>query len=161
MEAEQAHQKRIWNMKLRLVAGAAALLFTLTSLDSFSGDKVEKGQPETPSNSKAIAGAYYRGDGLGMNISLHLKNNGKYNAEWHGCLGKYGESSGKWKLKGGRIVFLASKEKGMLTDFLKPLETCRFNGDWILVPTEKPDRRFYEDYGVARMACFQKARRVE
>jgi hypothetical protein len=49
----------------------------------------EWGTPEIPSNSVAVAGSYYCGDGLGYNISLALETNGNYSAEWDGCLDKY------------------------------------------------------------------------
>src|SRR5437899_888604 len=77
----------------------------------FASGAEEKGTPEAPPNAKAVVGSYYRGDGTGYNIYLTLKENGKYTAEWHGCLGKYGEASGQWTLSDKRIAFKPAKEK--------------------------------------------------
>lgn len=114
------------------------------------------GTPGTPSNAVAVAGSYYRGDGLGYNVSLTLEANGNYSAEWHGCLGKYGEASGKWSLADARITFTPSKEEDMMKGHLKSLDVLKFQGDWILVPTEKHEREFYDKMGVSRFSCFQK-----
>src|SRR5215813_11583896 len=81
---------------------------------SFAGEEKEKGSPEAPPDAKGVAGDYYRGDGTGYNIYLTLKADGKYTAEWQGCLGKYGEASGQWTLRGKQIVFKPSKEKDMM-----------------------------------------------
>ena len=121
----------------------------------------EKGTPEAPANAKAVAGTYYRGDGLGYNVSLTLKENGKYNAEWHGCLGKYGEASGKWTVAGNRITFTPAKEEGMMKGYLQSLDVLRFKGDSILVPTDSRDREFYNGSGVSRFSCFQKASNIK
>jgi hypothetical protein len=124
-------------------------------------DEKEKGTPEVPSSAKAVAGSYYRGDGLGYNISLILKEDGKYTTEWHGCLGKYGEASGKWSLNDKSITFTPSKEEGMMKGYLRSLDIMKFTGDWILVPTEKRDREFYDKWGVNRSSCFQKREKIK
>jgi hypothetical protein len=152
-------------MNLRKVlAPLIAVLVILSAWDqgqAMAGDEKEKGTPEAPSNAKAVAGSYYRGDGLGYNVSLTLKENGKYTAEWHGCLGKYGEASGNWSLTKKRITFLPSKEEGNLKGYLKKLDVLKFKGDWILLPTDKEDRGFYDKWGVSRSSCFQKVEKIK
>ena len=108
-----------------------------------------------------MAGSYYRGDGLGYNVSLLLQTNGDYSAEWHGCLGKYGEAAGKWSLAGNRIVLTPSKEEGMMKGHLRSLVVLRFHGDWILVPTDRRESEVYDKWGVSRYSCFQKAERTK
>lgn len=115
---------------------------------------------EPPPNAAAVCGRYYRGDGLGYNIYLTLEADGRYAAEWWGCLGKYGEGNGTWRLEGRRIIFSPSHETGAMEGYLRTLEALRFEGDWILVPTRKEDRIFYEKSGVSRFSCFQKRERV-
>lgn len=121
---------------------------------SFAGEDKEKGTPEAPPNARAVAGNYYRGDGTGYNIYLTLKADGKYTAEWRGCLGKYGEASGQWTLKDKQITFKPSEEKDMMKGHLRSLDVLKFKGEWIFVPTE--DRDFYDKWGVSRYSCFQK-----
>src|SRR5262245_11620064 len=128
------------------------LLFGICA--SFAGEDKEKGTPEGPPNAKAVAGSYYRGNGTAYNIYLTLNADGRYTAEWHGCLGKYGEASGQWTLKNKQITFKPSKEQDMMKGHLKSLDVLKFKGEWIFVPTD--DRNFYDKWGVSRYSCFQK-----
>jgi hypothetical protein len=121
---------------------------------------VKKATLEMPADAKAISGSYYRGDGTGYNIYLTLKRDGSYAAEWHGCLGKYGDASGTWRLDGDRITFSPSSETDMMKDHLRTLDVMRFEGDWIFLPTAKDDREFYDKWGVCRFSCFQKKDRI-
>lgn len=125
---------------------------------SMAGEEIEKGTPEAPPDAKAIAGDYYRGDGTGYNIYLTLDANGQYKAKWRGCLGVYGEASGRWTLKDKQIFFAFSKETGMMQGHLKELDILKFKGGWIFVPTN--DREFYDKWGVDRYSCFQKRERT-
>jgi hypothetical protein len=118
--------------------------------------QAKKGSAETPANTKAVSGSYYRGDGTGYNIYLTLKPNGGYSAEWHGCLGKYGDASGTWRLDGSRITLSPSSEADMMKGHLRTLDVMRFENDWIFLPTDKEDREFYDKCGVSRFSCFQK-----
>lgn len=45
----------------------------------------------------AAAGEYYRGDGLGVNWSLHLHDDHTFAFVWTGCVGRYGEAGGTWR----------------------------------------------------------------
>jgi hypothetical protein len=121
---------------------------------SVAGEAKEMGTPEAPPDAQTVAGSYYRGDGTGYNIYLTLKADGKYTAEWHGCLGKYGAASGRWRLKDKSITFKPSKEEGMMQGHLKTLNVFKFKGRWIFVPTD--DREFYDKWGVSRYSCYQK-----
>jgi len=114
----------------------------------------EKGEPAAPPNAKAVAGSYYCGDGLGYNVTLALKEDGTYSAEWHGCLGKYGEASGSWKLSDKRIVLTPQQEKDMMKGHLKTLDVLEYKGGWIFVRADGRD--FYDKHGVSRYSCFQK-----
>ena len=145
----------------RLIASAvSSLALVLGAALGLAADEKEKGTPGAPSNAKSVAGTYYRGDGLGYNVSLTLKENGKYTAEWHGCLGKYGDGSGKWSVTNKRITFTPSKEEGMMKGHLQSLDVLKFKGDWILVPIDKRDREFYDKWGVSRLSCFQKREKI-
>ena len=94
-------------------------------------------------------------------MSLNLKEDGKYTSEWHGCLGKYGEASGTWSFKDKRITFTPAKEEELMKGYLWSLDVLKFKGDWILVPTEKGEREWYDKNGVSRFSCFQKQERIK
>ena len=104
-------------------------------------------------DAKAVAANYYRGDGKGCNIYLTLKENGKFTADWRGCLGKYGEASGEWSIRANRITFKPAKEEGKLKGELKTLDVVESNGQWVLVPT---GYGFFYKWVVSRYSCFQK-----
>lgn len=117
--------------------------------------KLLKGVLERPDDPKLLGGHYYRGDGTGFNVYLTLSPDGTYKAEWHGCLGSYGEAAGKWKLGGGMVVFTPSKETDMMRNELRGLEVSRFQGHWILLSTNQSDRKFYDKWGISAYSCFQ------
>jgi hypothetical protein len=60
-----------------------------------------------------LAGRYYQGDGLGVNLRLNLKKDGQFVCKWTGCAGDYGATSGTWSLDGNRIMVKAIKSRGM------------------------------------------------
>ena len=128
------------------------LIVMVTSL-ALAGE-VEKGVPADPQNTKAVGGSYYCGDGKGYNVTLKLEESGSYSAEWRGCLGKYGEASGIWKLSGKQIVLTSKKETEMMQGHLKTLDILKYKDDWIFVRSDGRD--FYDKYGVSRYSCFQK-----
>jgi hypothetical protein len=145
----------------RLIASAIGwLVLTLGTAAGLAADEKEKGTPEAPASAKAVAGAYYRGDGLGDNALLTLDENGKYAAEWYGCLGKYGEELGTWSLRDNRIA-LKSSEEDKVKGYRESFDVLRFKGDWILVSTEKRAHKVYEKWGVTGRSCFQKRDRIK
>jgi hypothetical protein len=52
----------------------------------------------------AMAGEYYHGDGLGMNMRLAIMPEGRFSFTWRGCLGLYGADEGKAKLINGHLI---------------------------------------------------------
>lgn len=82
---------------------------------------------------KSIVGSYYSGDGLGRNITLVLQQDGQFWAIWRGCLGKYGEASGNWRVEESRIHFEPSVAEGLLGGYLIPMEVVRSGKEWAFV----------------------------
>lgn len=74
------------------------------------------------------AGRYYLGDGLGTNISIQLADDGSYTAEWRGCLGNYGNSSGRWRAAGEKLLFDPAQEDGQMVDVLKNMRIVEYKG---------------------------------
>jgi len=145
----------------RIAAEVACIVIFVTAFRGLAAEEKGKGTPAAPPDAKAVAGSYYRGDGLGYNITLTLDQDGEYTADWRGCLGNYGVASGKWSLSGKRIILAPSYEEGLMKGHLKSLDVLKYEGDWILLPTDKRERAFYEERGVTRYSCFQKRERIK
>jgi len=87
-----------------------------------------------------FAGAYYRGDGLGYNVTLVLKEDGRYEAWWDGCLGRYGTAKGNWALKSAKLILTPSEEIEMMKEHLRVLLVRKYDGRFELLP-EEDDRQ--------------------
>jgi hypothetical protein len=99
-------------------------LLTLLSLGSQSGD---------------VAGEYYSGDGLGVNWSLELCQDGTFEFSWDGCLGNYDHRSGRWDIADGLITFrvLERKPDGMEHSLPSSLRPVRWGERLYLVPADE------------------------
>lgn len=150
-----------------IVAAAAIFQFPVAFAAQNSNENSQtrtnlpaKGTLETPSNARAIEGAYYRGNGLSYNLALTLKAGGQYTAKWDSCLYKFGEASGTWKLSDRGILFAPAIEGEMLRGRLETLDVLKFEGEWILVPVADGEQRFhdtlYETEGVTALSSFQR-----
>jgi hypothetical protein len=117
----------------------------------------EKQPPKVPvpaAHSAKFAGTYYNGDGLGVNINLKLAPDGSYTADWHGCLGLYGEASGNWRVAGKTLILSPVKETDMMKRFTKTLDVVERDGRVVFV---EPDfRDLFKKYGIHRGSCFQR-----
>ena len=98
---------------------------------------------------RPFAGNYFRGDGTCYNISLDLRPDGSYGAQWSGCLGIYGTARGKWSIDGDQILLSPRKETDMMKGHLTRLDISKYQGGVILIPTD--DREFYDEHGPSRM----------
>ena len=61
--------------------------------------------PKPWMDEKALEGAYYFGDGLGVNCLLELKENRRFSFRWTGCVGVYDRNTGRWEWEGQVMVF--------------------------------------------------------
>mgnify|MGYP001765822921 CR=1 FL=1 len=118
--------------------------------------EIEKGSPETPSSSTAVAGTYICHDGAAYHVRLTLNTNGTYWARGTSCLKEKGDASGAgaWKLTERRIVLAPSKEDGWMAKEPKAFDVFKFKGDWMLVRADWPD--CYNENGVTDATCFQR-----
>lgn len=137
---------------------ALATLFLVMIAPVISEASPKKGTPEAPSEPGEVLGEYYRGDGMGYNVTLVLSENGRYSAVWHGCLGKYGEANGRWEVKEKQITLDPMHEEGSLEGHLSVLDVLRYEEGWIFVRAD--DRDFYDKHGISRYSVFQRSERL-
>src|SRR5207245_9986756 len=81
-----------------------------------------------------------------------LFRSGSYLADWYGCLGRYGDASGSWKLSDKRIVLTPKKERDMMKGHLKTLDVLKHQGSWILV--DRKSTRLNSSHGSISYAVF-------
>lgn len=105
---------------------------------------------------RAFVGNWYCGDGRGFNVNFILADDGRYKADWSGCLGSYGKARGTWSLVSTQIVFSAARETKKMKGKFSRLDVVQHEGNWVLVPTDDPRRFSYEMYGVRQSNSFQK-----
>lgn len=103
---------------------------------------------------KSYAGSYYRGDGLGYNVNLNLKEDGTYTGKWRGCLGLYGTAQGRWTSNGKQILLKPSQETDMMKGHLRTLDIVYQQKKIALLPTT--DRKERTKWGIPKFLYFQK-----
>jgi len=87
-----------------------------------------------------IGERWYRGDGLGYNVTLTLADDGTYDARWSGCLGIYGRSKGMWVDQGFEIALAPEFEEGSMIGHLRSLRRLKIQNTEVLVPPEDIER---------------------
>jgi hypothetical protein len=102
-----------------------------------------------------LVGTYYKGDGLGYNLTLTLESEGHYSCTWRGCLGVYGTATGTWAVATNILYLSPTTATSMLKKKpLPPLDILVFEGRYIFV--DPSCRDFFLKYGPDRISCFQK-----
>jgi hypothetical protein len=103
----------------------------------------------------SLAGEYFVGDGLGYNLDLVLKKEGKFECTWRGCLGVYGKASGNWAVDDKGVKLSPVKSEGMLKD--RPVgrvQIVTFRDRYLLL--QEGDRGQFEKWGPRGWYCFHK-----
>jgi hypothetical protein len=102
-----------------------------------------------------LAGDYYSGDGLGYNLYLTIKESGRYQCSWSGCLGTYGRCSGRWSAAAMTLILTTDKSEGVFESKplgpLSPLMVIALGDHYMLV--EKGHREFFDECGPSNYAC--------
>ena len=57
------------------------------------------------------AGEYYSGDGLGKNWTVRVTGGGRFDFEWHGCLGLYDSNKGSFVVDGPWVTLNPEKPR--------------------------------------------------
>jgi hypothetical protein len=105
--------------------------------------------------SKELTGDYRCGDGLSYNLQLTLKEGGRFDCTWRGCLGEYGKSTGEWTIDQQGLKLASASAEGMLKE--KPLGrlyVIRFREHFLLLPDS--DRDWFEKNGPDRFFSLHK-----
>jgi hypothetical protein len=105
--------------------------------------------------SKELVGDYKCGDGLGYNLQLILKEGGRFDCIWRGCLGEYGKSTGEWTIDQQGLKLASASAEGMLKE--KPLGrlyVVRFREHFLLLPVGDLD--WFDKNGPDRLCCLHK-----
>jgi hypothetical protein len=85
------------------------------------------------------AGEYYKGDGLGVNISLSIAPKAGYSFQWRGCLGLYDQNYGAVAEKDGRLhlSFMLPNKRSELRGVTEELVPVTWGERKYLVPTNE------------------------
>jgi hypothetical protein len=114
------------------------------------------GSPESRSDLATIAGPYYMGDHLGINIRIGLALDRSYRATWYGCLGLYGESAGLWSFSDSLLVLKAICRREAMADFPDSLIILRSGSNLALLPMGSQCRKLCHEFGVDNLTCLEK-----
>lgn len=138
-----------------------ALLFTLLFLPVMAhGPGTWESEP-LPPQALALVGKHFVGDGMGYNLELDLKADGRYYVEWQGCMGIYGTARGRWHLDGDawEIQFAPEMENGTMEGHLTTLQVMDAGGDWVMVQPERIPT--LKEFGVDDWIVFQRVEILE
>jgi hypothetical protein len=105
-----------------------------------------------PIRTGQLVGDYSAGGGTGYNLDLRLKEGGRFECTWHGCLGVYGTTAGAWSLGEAGLKFIPEKADGMFKN--QPLGTLRVishQQHYILV--QERDLDLLKKYGPSTFVC--------
>jgi hypothetical protein len=102
-----------------------------------------------------LIGDYRLGDGLGYNLHLVLKTDGRFACTWRGCLGVYGSATGTWAIQAAGIKLSSQMREGKLKELaLDRLRVISFSGHYLLLREE--DRDWFKEHGPDRFLCFHR-----
>ena len=103
---------------------------------------------------KRLVGKWYRGDGLGYNVTLTLNRDSSYDAVWTGCLGTYGTAHGNWRLDQSKLTLTPTEEKDMMRKHLRTLDVLPDKRGFVLVPPK--GRKNFNKWGTeSSYWCFK------
>jgi hypothetical protein len=93
----------------------------------------------TSSGGESWEGCFYRGDGLGVNITLALSREHGAALIWTNCTGTHAAALGRVRESGDRLLFDAVESFGPSTALPHDLRIVRWGGRTYLVPESERD----------------------
>jgi len=137
-------------MTILLAVVLAATVSDVSRLTSVKGVSIPA-KVET----RQLAGEWYRGDGLGYNLTLTVGEDGRYRATWNGCVGEYGRAAGTWSQRNGHVSLSPTEETEMMVNHLRELTVVTYRGKLLLVPSGR-DGNFFVEHGPSDYSCFHR-----
>lgn len=150
---------------MKMIASFSSILLSLAILSPAADPETSSEAPEKPYTGNDLAGIYYRGDDLALNVTVRLNADGSYSASWHGCVTPVGAATGKWTVKGDTIMLKpktlseTESQDSSRKHLLRKLTIGRFNnGAFYLLPESDTDyqREQLTKLGVTRGTAFLK-----
>lgn len=128
---------------------------TVVSVDGTTSDVRER------VSHRHLLGRYGRGDSLGYNLCLSLKDGGRFDCTWAGCVGLYGTCSGTWAIQESGLTLTSQRACGMFEH--SPLDNLRIlsvRDHYLLMQLRDED--WFAKHGADTYACFhrQEARKA-
>ena len=119
------------------------------------------GKDRRISDPQVVVGDYAKGGILrSIYVDLCLDSDMSYTATSFGCGWTNGVEQGRWKIVGSRLNFMPDDVDDLFPDRLGDFEVRKFEGNWILVPTDFRGLTLYEEWGIAGSTCFQRTNAV-
>jgi hypothetical protein len=84
-------------------AWSLAVASILVPLSLLAGPVQVPGGEMPPLKVAEIAGEYYMGDGLGVNLTLVIAPDGEFSFKWQGCMGTYDTATGHASVHDGEL----------------------------------------------------------
>ena len=88
----------------------------------------------TNSSTHPLAGTWHSGEGLFVSIHIRFHLDGRYEADWFGCVGPNGRASGRWVLADSVVELSPTYEEHQLKGYFRRLELIGTNQLYRLVP---------------------------
>jgi hypothetical protein len=115
-------------------AWSLAVASVLVPLSLLAGPVQPAGGEVSPPDLAEIAGEYYMGDGLGVNLTLVIAPDGTFSFKWQGCLGTYDTAAGRASMHDGELWLEPGPERKNLENRFLPV---RWEGRLYLVSSNR------------------------
>ena len=145
-----------------VLLGASLFAVTVSAVSAAEPERQAKAETFTV---EQLAGDYYRGNGLSLNVSVQLSDDGDYAASWDGCVLEIGAATGTWMVTGNVITLKPTRLSetafggNSRKNLLRKLTVHRgSDGVLVLLPELKDDhaRSRFKKHGITRETAFHK-----
>jgi hypothetical protein len=102
-------------------AWSLAVASVLVPLSLLAGPVQVPGWKMPPLKVAEIAGEYFMGDGLGVNLTLVIAPDGEFSFKWQGCMGTYDIATGRASVHDGELWLEPNTERKDLETRFRPV----------------------------------------
>jgi hypothetical protein len=114
-------------------AWSLAVASVLVPLSLLAGPIQPPGGEASPPGLAEIAGTYYLGDGLGVNLTLVVAPDGAFSFRLQGCLGTYARAEGRVSIHDGELWLETERKDSEFLHFLP----FRWGDRLYLIPSDE------------------------